>query len=621
MSRIELLSPETGWAAITPNLSYLRDPTRNLSLEAAQGTEFVPLGRSTADFGYTKDVIWLKFAVTNRLETDDFVIAVRENFLQLYEVFLVPETGEARRIDAQNDRTVYSNRQVPYPELTTPFSLAPGESATVYIRFWSGGSSELLWRIMTRPAFEGWSAQRTARNFIFYGMGILLASAAAVSYLVTRRAEFGAYALYALAGLLFVMHADGNTFQYLWPNLPLFNAFASVPLGVFLIAGGLNFARTFLNTRAFHPWLDKVLLGMLIFALATGASTILIDAQPVKRFLILLALVSTATLALSGVIAARTRYREVRFYLIAWVGAVISASLMTMRHWLGIEISEDLQYDSLRVVLILDAVLMGLAILDRFNWLKQSQRKALETSLAQARKTVELNMRMQDLEHQIGIAERLAEKQQTRFTQAAHDIRQPLNALRLNLRSVMGDGNDAQTMHDVEDTLGYLETLVAQQLSTALTQDDTPSADAEGAAPIPLGDVLISAADMFEADAAAKGLRLRVVPSTTQVALPPLDLMRMVSNLVSNAIKATETGGVVIGVRHGSGGLRIEVHDTGPGLPQTVFEAAKSGRGPVPSETGTGLGLQIVAELAAKHGLRFERAHGDRRGTVLQLWL
>lgn len=620
LPKVNLTTPHTEWAAITPSLSFLRDTTRNLTLETAQTQSFTPLGRNTADFGYTKDVIWLKFEVTNQLETDAFVIAIRENFLQLYQVFLVTEDRTAQLIDDQNDHSMFSNRRVSYPELTTPLTLAPQQSGTVYIRFWSGGSSELLWRIMTRPAFDERSAHRTARNFIFYGMGILLASAAAMAWLTTRRAEFGAYSLYALAGLLYMMHADGNTFKYLWPNLPLFNAFASVLLGVFLITSGLNFARTFLNTARYHPSLDKVLVTLMGITFAVGASAILIDAQPIKRILILLALATTALLALSGLIAARTRFREVRFYLIAWGGAVISATLMTLRHWFGIEISEDLQYDSMRVVLILDAVLMGLAIIDRFNWLKQSQREALEVSLAQARKTVELNMRMQDLEHQIGIAERLAEQQQTRLTQTAHDIRQPLNALRLNLRGAMGEEADHETMTDVEDTLGYLENLVAQQLSTALSHDSDSTDDGTAPEQTSLGDVLASAVDMFEADATVKGLHLRAMPSSATCAVPPLDLMRMVTNLVSNAIKATRSGGIVVGIRR-AGGLRIEVHDTGPGLPNALFKAAKASSDPLPSDTGTGLGLTIIAELAAKHSLRFERLRGDSRGTVLRLWL
>jgi signal transduction histidine kinase len=124
---------------------------------------------------------------------------------------------------------------------------------------------------------------------------------------------------------------------------------------------------------------------------------------------------------------------------------------------------------------------------------------------------------------------------------------------------------------------------------------------------------------MFQADADAKGLRLRAMPSSLTAAVPPLDLMRMLSNLVANAIKATETGGVLVGVRRG-GGLRVEVHDTGSGLPPAIFEAAQNTTARRPSQDGHGLGLSIVADLAAKNGLRFEHISSPRGGTVLRLW-
>ena len=62
-------------------------------------------------------------------------------------------------------------------------------------------------------------------------------------------------------------------------------------------------------------------------------------------------------------VAARTRFREVRFYVFAWCGAVIASAIMTARHWFGIDIPEDTQLDAMRVVMVFDAAFMGLAIL------------------------------------------------------------------------------------------------------------------------------------------------------------------------------------------------------------------------------------------------------------------
>ena len=89
----------------------------------------------------------------------------------------------------------------------------------------------------------------------------------------------------------------------------------------------------------------------------------------------------------------------------------------------------------------------------------------------------------------------------------------------------------------------------------------------------------------------------------------------MVTNLVSNAIKSTQSGGIVIGVRHGPR-PRIEVHDTGSGLTPAQFETGLRAGG-----ESRGLGLGIVADIAAETGVRVTHVVPAKRGTILQLWL
>lgn len=612
--RFEGTLPE--WSEIATHLEFFEDSSREMSVRDVMGAPFQPLQREVADFGYTKNVIWLRFTLHNATTDENFVLAMRENFLQLYEVYIRSEDGAFEQIDSQDLTSGFAARRVLFPELTTPFVLPQNSSSDIYIRYWSGGSSEISWRVMTRDAFVQWSGSRTARNFVFYGMTLLFSMSAIVSWIVTRRMVFGAYAVYTLAGLLFIMHSDGNAFQYLWPNAPAFNAFATIPLGAGMITTGLFFSRSFLVTQVHNPIVDRVLIGMMAFTVSLALSSIVVDTQIIKRLLVLMSLIATVTIALAGFIAARTRFREVRFYLIAWIFAFIASAVMTLRHWLGFDFSEELQFNAMRTVLICDAALMGLAILDRINWLKQSQQAALEVSLAQANKTVELTTRLQDLEQKVAIADTLAVSQERNLTQTAHDIRQPLNALRLNLRQMTEDRTGSHKIAEVEETLGYLESLVSENLSNVLIADAPREEQTTE-----IGPIMASAVDMFAADATAKGIHLRFVESSARTSIAPLALMRMLTNLVSNAIKATSEGGILVGVRQ-AGGLRLEVHDTGSGLSAERFAKGVSGEADAASDGGgSGLGLGIVAQIADETGVRFERAETEARGTVLRLWL
>jgi two-component system, sensor histidine kinase LadS len=130
-----------------------------------------------------------------------------------------------------------------------------------------------------------------------------------------------------------------------------------------------------------------------------------------------------------------------------------------------------------------------------------------------------------------------------------------------------------------------------------------------------LNDILSGIHEMFLPDARAKGLRFDYVPTSTGIAVEPLAVMRIVTNLVSNAIKYTNEGRILLGVRSRANGIGIEVHDTGPGLDEDAFREAcrHSARLAADSDQGGhGFGLAIVTELAARHG--YEVAILERSG-------
>ncbi len=125
--------------------------------------------------------------------------------------------------------------------------------------------------------------------------------------------------------------------------------------------------------------------------------------------------------------------------------------------------------------------------------------------------------------------------------------------------------------------------------------------------------------------AQAKGLELRVHGSAGTVLSDPILLRRIVGNLVSNAVKYTQRGGVLMASRSTAGGRRIEVWDTGLGIAPVHQREIFREFYKVPTHGGTedgfGLGLYIVARLAAILGHPLALASRPGRGTVFRLML
>lgn len=607
------------------HLDILLDADHTLTLDdirGASGEQFTKIVTSVVDAGYTKSMIWLRLKVKNSTSDNaDWRLYFNENFKQIFHIYVASENGEVDHVLAQDRDSPFSTRPIAYPEVVAPMVLNRGDSATVYVRYWSEGSTYLPLTIQSAAKFSEMATRSAAKQSIFYGMMMILILAALLASFVIWHPVFPAYIAYSGATLLFLMHVDGVAFQYLWPSYPNFNSYASVVTGGSYAIFGAIYARIFLNTRKHHPIVDKFLVGVVIVLGTMMVSGLFVDPSFIKKYMILVVLFALCLFTVASILAARHRFKQVRFYLVAWLGATASAFLMTLRHWFGIEISQEFQHDSMRMVMIFDAVMMGLAIVDRYSQVRQERQNALHASLTQAQRNLDMSNRLRKLEAGYDLALETNTKHKEHIENTVHDIRQPLHALRLAVQSIMNDqsrdrGNE---YGDIYESFDYLERLVSEQLYDPDNEEtDTDVSDMQ------LGDVLGSIHEMFLPDAQERGLSFDYVPTSLSTKIQPLVVMRIVSNLVSNAIKYTPSGKLLLGVRRSHDVLRIEVHDTGAGMSGEEFKLAcqrgmRLEAGGSLGEEGKGHGLDIVANLAKRNGYSVELLHRSTQGTSIAL--
>lgn len=274
--------------------------------------------------------------------------------------------------------------------------------------------------------------------------------------------------------------------------------------------------------------------------------------------------------------------------------------------------------------------------LDRFDntrgsaWSMFQAAMALEKEVAA--RTHDLERAMADLSQknaELATARMAAEdanRSKTRFLRAAsHDLLQPLSAARLFL-STLASMEMGVDQADVVKRLGNAFESVEELMHAVLDISRLDSQRIEfNRVPVPLGKLFQRLRDEFQPQAAARNLDLRFVPTSLSVDSDPTFLRRIAQNLVSNAIKYTENGKVLVGARRQGARVWLEVHDTGIGIAAAdrnrVFDEfqrlGQEGRG----EPGMGLGLSIVKRACAKldHPITLESEPG--RGTVLRVGL
>ena len=248
-----------------------------------------------------------------------------------------------------------------------------------------------------------------------------------------------------------------------------------------------------------------------------------------------------------------------------------------------------------------------------------TERETAADALSRANETLERRVHARTQELAIAKAEAdEANLSKTRFLAAAsHDVLQPLNAARLYAASLLErapSGELGRLARNIDASLDGVEEILNALLDISRLDSGAMKPDYTV---FPVKDLLEQLRIDFEPVAKSRGISFTIVPSYALVRSDRKLLRRILQNLVSNALKYNkDRGRVLLGCRRRARGLHIEVHDTGPGIPEhqralifKEFQRLESNSLGVP---GLGLGLSIVDRMCRvmDHELMLKSAPG-----------
>lgn len=312
------------------------------------------------------------------------------------------------------------------------------------------------------------------------------------------------------------------------------------------------------------------------------------------------ALMITAALGVASV-SACAPYRLAFFVWFAPVFAVFLYMLFTVQEPLSVE---------LFVTWLLYTALLAYAVWQQHGLVRDNLR---------------LNEQYQSALHSLTLRKEEAERanlSKARFLAAAsHDLRQPMQALSMfveGLETTDLHADQRQLVTQIRKSVGA----ITDSLSEIL---DVSKLDAGVVQPrvsvFPVAQILDRIALEMRNLAARKDLSFQVVRSSVWVVSDPMLLYRIVLNLAQNAIAYTQAGGVLIGCRRAGPGVRIEVWDTGIGIPEEQREAVfrEYVRLHGPNREGLGLGLAICERLARLLSHQIDLRSKLGRGSVFSV--
>lgn len=594
--RIEfLIDPSGRWAPGMP--------------EPAPG--FRPLRErwSGSNFGTRDARLWLRTTIDATPATaGDWWWVVANPHLEHLDLRVSVDGREVSRWQGGNAAPDRAQTVRLHPLLLAPVTLQAGARHTVYMRVETRGIAYVPVSLWRPQAFWHSDQRRYLAWGLYFGLAAGLFAYNLFLCLMIRERVYAHYLGCVLGLALSQLANTGLGAQWWWPAA----AGASTLVHNLALAGAaalaIPFLRAFLGTATALPRVDRWLRATTWAWLAVLAGLPLVDNVTAGHLMAPLGLVTMAFLIVISIQAAWRRRPGARYFALAWVILLFTGALFALIR-LGWLPYHPVLANVMMVGSSLEMVLLSFALADRIR----AERRAKERAVAE--RTAE-SVRRDEAQRA------LAEK--SRFMAAlTHDLQQPLYAMRLAMQSI----EQVPATPPLAASLLHIRSAMqtADELLASLTMvvrldraDLQPDLQVH-----PVQDMLDRIEFMFEPLARERGLDWRVTPSLACVRSDPALLQRMVCNLVANAFRYTERGGVLLSCRQRREGLLLQIWDTGPGIApeerSLIFEEYARGGAAAAAPAGLGLGLAIVRRCADLMGIRMSLRSRLGRGTCFAL--
>ena len=551
--------------------------------------------------GYSRSVFWLRLDLQYSPRTQaggahPWYLELAYPPLDHLELYLPDDAGGYRLAQRTGDALPFSSRQIKQNNYLFELDLPPGQSQRIYLRLESQGSMQAPLTLWSPQAYLEYQPKRIYVLGIIYGVLLVMLIYNLFIYLSVRDTSYLYYILYIASFGLYQVSVNGAGIEYFWPNNPWW-ANAATP---FLIGSaaffGCQFARSFLHTAEHSPWVDRLLLLMMICGAAVMALALTASYGVALRMATYLALLFTVVIFSAGMLAWMRGMRVARYFIFAWSAFLVGGITNTLMV-LGYLPNLFLTMYASQIGSALEVGLLSLALADRINAMKEERARILQ----QASSELEL------LNRELADNSRLKDEFLATVT---HELRTPMNGV-----------------------IGSLELMQTVKLDVELEQYQKTAAGSARDMMRMVNDILalteLQAGKLyprrepFSLRGLFDGLRAQYSPRATEKGLEfivELDdslpdtlegdagkLAQSIGYLLDNAIKFTHQGHVTL--RVSAGGpltanmpLRIEVLDSGIGfsVPASgnLYQRFKQLDGSMTRQYGgLGIGLAICRQL------------------------
>lgn len=311
------------------------------------------------------------------------------SYLELYDPHIGEVTFYRPAGTAAYDSVVtganrpFGSRLLPYKNFLFALPPSPGSTSTYYLRLHSDTRTSFRAMLHSGPALIPELSLQYWLLGGFYGIILIMLMYNLFLYFFLKERSYLYYVLYVLSGALLFLSEDGLGFQYLWPNGPLFNHFVAAAAPVLLLLTFAQYARTFLDSAARLPALDRATKWIVSLSVAL----LVLDAAVVHAgFSFWLYLLPYGMLYYTAWQAYKSGLRPARYLLLAQ--ALVAGSLgFLISRKLGLEFYNNAYtVYSLNVAFVVEVAVLSYALADKIKSLTDTTLLTQHRLLKELRK-------------------------------------------------------------------------------------------------------------------------------------------------------------------------------------------------------------------------------------------
>ncbi|CBL46193.1 sensor histidine kinase/response regulator [gamma proteobacterium HdN1] len=566
-------------------------------LEAEQLQGFSRSRHPLLHFGYIESEIWIELSLHNSSATErSFVISIDKTDLEHAAFYTRTTAVSGQSPQHQPPQTIQLSR-LPYATPATVVSLPAYSTTQLLIRVQS--RSLLTFGIFMQPTadFHESQGQALAQNSMLVGIALSSAIVMLVLFYRSRTPVYLHLGLVSLSLVFFLALNKGLLPAIKW--LPLERQIPLEMSALMLLLGlELQFSRSFLAIQQTRHTLDSILRAAITICFFGAIFALLRNTAESNEACALLGLFMIPLQFIITLQCASTSPFPLR-----WL--IVSRALIT----LGCAIF---------VLGTITRLQITTAFINEYGWLLAIEVLLLHVALFQRQQELERQAQASHLKNAIAQAEIRARNEF--LTQLSHEIRTPMNGI-LGMTELLEETPLSPIQND------YVKTITASGSSLLGILDDILDYSrietgkmALDISIFELATVLNDCLEVFQPRAQEKSIQLnRLTSNDTPVHVKgdPIRIRQVLAHLISNAIRFTEQGEVLLTVSYDldktSPHIRFEVRDTGVGIPKQRLRQLLDGQ---QSGDKSGLGLTIASQLVRMMGGRLNATSEPGKGST-----